>query len=78
MEIEYSQQASKFLKKQDTTTKKRIITAINKMPAGDIKKLKSRDNIYRLRVGDFRIIFDKYGKVIKIIKIDNRGQAYKD
>ena len=32
---------------------------------------------YRLRVGDYRIIFDKNGTVISIYKIDNRGEVYK-
>lgn len=76
MEIQYSKQAIKFLNKQDKPTKIRIITAINRLPAGDVKKLQGECG-YRLRVGDFRIIFDKDGNIIYIEKIDNRGQVYK-
>ena len=32
---------------------------------------------FRLRVGDYRIIFDKKGSILLIKKIDNRGQIYK-
>lgn len=32
---------------------------------------------YRLRVGDFRILFDVNGVIIDIIEIGNRGQIYK-
>ncbi len=32
---------------------------------------------FRLRVGDFRILFDRDGAVILVVKIDNRGQVYK-
>lgn len=73
---QYSKQAVKFLKKQDIPTRKRIVTAINNLPAGDVKKLQGTDG-YRLRVGDFRIIFDKNGDVLWIEKIENRGQVYK-
>lgn len=76
MQINYSKQAAKFLRKQDTATQKRIIGAINKLPKGDVKKLQARAG-YRLRVGNFRIIFDLEGNVIYIEKIDNRGQIYK-
>lgn len=73
----YSKQAIKFLKKQDTTTKKRIVSAIEALPSGDVKKLQGMTSSYRLRVGDFRIIFDKDGNIIYIEKIENRGQVYK-
>lgn len=76
MEIQYSKQALKFLKKQDRPTQKRIISAINSLPAGDVKALQGR-NGYRLRVGDYRVIFDKCGSILYIEKIDNRGQIYK-
>jgi len=76
MEIQYTKQAIKFLSKQDKATKIRIVHAINKLPNGDIKKLQGKDG-YRLRVGNYRIILDMNGNVIKIIKIDNRGQIYK-
>ena len=67
----------KFLKKLDKPTIKRIISAIEMLPSGDVKKLRGKDG-YRLRVGDFRVIFDKDGNVLYIIKIGNRGQVYKD
>lgn len=76
MTFNFSKQAEKFLKKQDKYTQIRILTAIHALPYGDIKKLKGEHG-YRLRVGDFRILFDKNGEIIYIYKIDNRGQAYK-
>lgn len=76
MVIQYSKQAIKFLNKQDKPTKIRIVTAINRLPAGDVKKLQGESG-YRLRVGDFRVIFDKDGNIIYIEKIDNRGQVYR-
>ena len=57
LEIKYSKQALKFLKKQDVVTQKRIINAISNLPKGDVKKLQNR-NGRRLRIGDYRVIFD--------------------
>lgn len=76
MNIEYSKQAIKFLKKQDTVTKKRIIDAIHNLPSGDVKKLQGVSG-YCLRVGDYRVIFDRHGNILYIEKIDNREQIYK-
>ena len=52
-----------------------IMTAIENIPHGDIKKLQGIDG-YRLRIGDYRVIFDIYGNIIDIIDINNRGQIY--
>lgn len=76
MEFHYSKQAEKFLKRQDPVVRNRIRKAIHCLPSGDVKKLHGRTG-YRLRVGDFRIIFDKSGNIIYIERINNRGQIYK-
>lgn len=76
-QITYSKKAIKFLKKQDITVQKRLIHAICKLPLeGDIKKLQGT-NGFRLRVGNFRVLFDVNGTIIDIIEIGNRGQIYK-
>ena len=74
--IRYSKQAKKFLAKQESTVRRRIETAIQALPVGDVKKMKGQP-YFRLRVGDFRILFDRDGAVILVVKIDNRGQVYK-
>lgn len=76
MKIIYSKAAEKFLRKQTRQTQQRIISAIEKIPLGDIRKLKGQ-HAYRLRVGTYRIIFNEDGIIINIIDIDNRGQIYK-
>ena len=65
----------KFLIKQDVITRKRIVEGIEKLPLGDIKKLKGISG-FRLRIGDYRVLFDINGTVIDIIDIGNRGQIY--
>lgn len=43
---------------------------------GDIKQLRGHDITYRLRMGDFRILFDVSEDVIVIQRIKNRKEAY--
>jgi mRNA interferase RelE/StbE len=76
-QISYSKKAVKFLKRQDVPSQKRLIAAISRLPLeGDIKKLQGIDG-YRLRVGNFRVLFNVNGIIIDIIDIGNRGQIYK-
>ena len=77
--INLTKKAEKFIKKQDKDTQKRIIRAIIELPEGDVKKLKGMNEVYRLRVGDFRVIFEKNNNelIIVVIDIGNRGQIYK-
>lgn len=78
MTHQYSKQAEKFLDKQSDKTFDRIVAAIDKLPEGDVVKLSGYKELYRLRVGDFRILYKIMCGEILIDKIDNRGQAYKN
>jgi len=57
--------------------KNRIIQGIENLPSGDIKHLQGYANIYRLRAGDFRVIFSIEENTIIIRDILPRGEAYK-
>lgn len=77
--IKFEKAAQKFLDKQDRNQRLRLYKAIYKLPDGtDIKKL-SGHNLYRLRVGDYRILYmiDNEIHLINIENIDNRGDVYK-
>ncbi len=43
----------------------------------DIKKLKGYDNHYRIRVGDYRILFFRESGIAKVYDISHRRDAYK-
>lgn len=83
MQVVYSKQAIKYLFKLDKPTIYRINNAIEQLlyepPKGDIKPLKGQENIYRLRVGDYRILFeiDLENDIIVISRIAPRGEVYK-
>ena len=80
MHIVYSKQAYKYLKKQSEQDYNRILSEINKLPDNHhrIKKLSGISNLYRLRVGDFRVLFtpELERGTINIEKILPRGDVY--
>lgn len=43
---------------------------------GDIKRLHGADIGYRLRMGDYRVLFDVQGSVIVVRKIGHRREVY--
>jgi len=43
---------------------------------GDIKRLKEHDPAYRLRMGDYRVLFDVEGQTITICRVKHRREAY--
>ena len=77
-QIIIKKRAKKFIDKLSQNERKRIVTAIEKLPDGDIKKLKGHDDLMRLRVGSYRIIYsvDNGRLIIYIIDAGNRGEIY--
>ena len=78
MNIIYSKQALKSIKRMDTTLKQRIKTAIEQLPDGDTKQIMGRnETTHRLRVGGWRVLYSFDNDTIRIEKIAPRGQVYK-
>lgn len=78
MQIEYTKQAIKDISRLDNTTKVRIKQGIEGIPKGDIKKLKGHTELYRLRVGIWRILFSYLNNETALIEeIAPRGGVYK-
>lgn len=71
--------AKKFIDKLSKNEKARIVAAIEQLPNGsDIKKMKGHDNLMRLRVGEYRVIYtvDDGALVVLVIDAGNRGEIY--
>lgn len=86
MIIQYKKRAVKAINSMDKSTKQRIKIAIEGLtqtpPKGDIKQMQGyKDGRFRLRVGQYRIIY-KYTdngnvEILIIIDIGVRGDIYK-
>ena len=77
MNITYSKQALKQMSKLNKSLRDRIIGGVENLPKGDIKKLKGYTHAYRLRIGDYRILFNFTANNIEITDVLPRGEAYK-
>ena len=77
MAIIYSKAAVKAIERMDTPTKQRIRQGVESIPQGDIKPLQGCEGTFRLRIGDWRILFSYEGGEIRIKKIAPRGDVYK-
>jgi len=44
----------------------------------DIRKIEGEENTYRIRIGDFRVVYfvDKENKTIHVLKLERRGRIY--
>ena len=79
MKILYSKTSIKYLQKLEQNAIRKIVEAIEKLPIeGDVKRLKGKrtKNIFRLRVGKHRVIYAREKDIVKVIKIDTRGDIY--
>lgn len=77
--ILYDKPALKFIKKQPKEQQVRIVQAIHALPdAGDIKQMKGHAELFRLRVGSYRILYtvDHGQLIVRVIDAGNRGQIY--
>lgn len=54
--------------------------ALDPRPAGRSKKLRASGGLYRVRVGDYRVVYgvDDERGIVDIIHIRHRKDAYKD
>ena len=77
--IELTSGAEKSLKRLSKPDRNRLRAAIDTLPVGDIKKLRGRSNQFRLRVGEFRVVFapDYTARRVVILEVFHRGSGYR-
>jgi len=79
--IEWTQKALRQLNKLEPAISIRIIKKIDELINNfhhlDIKRLKNIE-LFRLRVGDYRVIFDIQKDIIFILKVGHRKNIYKN
>jgi mRNA interferase RelE/StbE len=76
--------AQRQLKKLTRTVQQDLITRIESLSANprplSCKKLKGRQDQYRLRSGDYRIIYsiEDASLIVKVIKVGHRRDVYEE
>ena len=79
-EIELKPKAIKDLDSLQKKEAQRIVERIRRMENnldGDVKRLTNFTPEYRLRVGDFRVLFEVAGTQVTVYRVLNRRDAYR-
>lgn len=77
--VSYTRTAIKALKKMPAKDRNAIMAKLDRYAAGgvgDVVALKGSD-LFRLRHGDWRAIFEEDGTVVAVLKIANRREVYR-
>lgn len=72
--------ALKFLQKQPLPQRERLLKAIQGLPdVGDIKPMAGHENLFRMRVGTYRVLYSIEHDVliVRVLNAGNRGDVYK-
>lgn len=82
MPVTYSRDALKTLRAVPANTRRLIQLKVEQYAqdpaslANNVKALQGKPGYFRLRVGDWRIIFRRDGAIILVTKVAPRGGAY--
>lgn len=78
-QIELKPRAVRDLKTIDQTQARRIAEKLSLLRdnlAGDVKRLTNSTSEFRLRVGDYRILFEIEGDKVVVYRVRHRKDAY--
>ena len=81
-ELRWNRQAEADFDSLPEQLQDRVLVALERLAEtghGDLSKLRGRQNQWRLRVGDWRIIitFADQGSIIRILRVQHRREAYR-
>jgi mRNA interferase RelE/StbE len=77
--VEFKPRAAKDLDALDRAAARRILEKVRGLEndlAGDVKRLTNFTPEYRLRVGDYRVLFEVEGDRVIIYRVKHRSRAY--
>jgi mRNA interferase RelE/StbE len=81
-QIIYAPAAAKAMRRLDATTRKRIEGKVEQLAANpaslanNVKALQGMEGVFRLRVGDWRVLYTEGRVVLNVLKVASRGSAY--
>lgn len=84
--VEFTKSAKKEFFKLESKIQERVtdaLTVLSQNPFSTIlncKKLKGADNLYRVRLGDYRLVYEirKSVLIVLVVKIGHRREVYRN
>ncbi len=77
LDFSITKNAIKMMKRLDEDTRNRILNGIYKLPCGDVKRLHGYTDYFRLRIGNYRVIYTCKLNTVTIVAVLPRGDVYK-
>ena len=80
--VEYSRQAAKTLMRIDAATSARIRSKVRQLAddpsslSNNILPMNGGEGLFRLRVGDWRVVYTETLVIVSVIRIGPRGDVY--
>jgi mRNA interferase RelE/StbE len=79
MEIILTSTGKRDLDSLQEDVKKQIYTGLDKinLPVANIKKIKGKPGLKRLRLGDYRVLFKQEGNKVYVMNVKHRKDVYR-
>ncbi|MHB8576047.1 MAG: type II toxin-antitoxin system RelE family toxin [Dehalococcoidia bacterium] len=80
--VVWSDRAARDLRRLDKIDAQRVLSAVRRLATedyGDVKRLQGAEQLWRLRVGDLRVVFvyDHTSRAMDIARVLPRDRAYR-
>lgn len=79
-EIKFSREAARQYKKLPKEYKRLVDIAFSRLSEGlglDLKPVAGGKDVYRIRVGKYRVLFMKLDEIVLVFRMSPRGDVYK-
>ncbi|MBN2186878.1 MAG: type II toxin-antitoxin system RelE/ParE family toxin [Dehalococcoidia bacterium] len=80
LEVKFSKDASKQYKKLPKEYKTLVDIALYRLSETlelDLKSIEGERDVYRVRIGKYRVLLRKFDRTVLVFRISTRGGAYK-
>jgi len=79
-EIKFSKEAAKQYRRLPKEYRSLVDIALYRLSQGlelDLKPIEGETDVYRARVGKYRVLLRKFDKTVLVFRISTRGDVYK-
>lgn len=79
-EIKFGKEATKQYERLPKEYRSLVGIALSRLSEGlelDLKPVEGQKDVYRIRVGRYRVLFVKFNRTVLVFRISPRGDVYK-
>ena len=79
-EIKFAKEAAKQYKRLPKEYRSLVDIALSRLSEGlklDLRPVGGQKDVYRIRIGKYRVLFVKFNRTMLVFRVSPRGEAYK-